>query len=135
MEFSMDSSTIKPPFSDPSRNPTKPSSNNRPETSNLRPESSGYQLGASEKSEKLEDPRKKESLLGADGEAIPVTEGFAESAAARGREIGRKAEDSWKRISTAAQGLAEENPTRTALSALGVGILVGAVIGALLARD
>ena len=71
-----------------------------------------------------------DSLLGADGKAIPIDEGFD-----RGREFGKRAEESWKRVSSAAQELAEENPTRTALTALGVGILVGAVIGAILARD
>jgi hypothetical protein len=75
------------------------------------------------------------SLLGADGKSIPIAEDFADTVADRGRELGRRAEDSWKRVSSAAQELAEQNPTRTALTALGVGILVGAVIGAILARD
>ena len=80
-------------------------------------------------------PKTGSSLLGADGQTVRISEDPAESAVDRGRELGRRAADSWERLSSAASDLAERNPTRTALASLGVGILIGAVVGAILARD
>ena len=51
------------------------------------------------------------------------------------RELGRSANESWRKLSAAAGETAKKNPTGTALGALAVGLIVGATIGALLARD
>jgi hypothetical protein len=51
------------------------------------------------------------------------------------RDLGRSAGESWKKLSAAAGEIAKENPTRVALGALAVGLVIGAAIGALLARD
>ena len=74
------------------------------------------------------------SLLAADGSSIRI--GDEEHRTTEGiRELGRSAGESWKKLSTAAEEIAQKNPTGTALGALAVGLIAGVTIGALLARD
>jgi hypothetical protein len=73
-------------------------------------------------------------LLAADGSSIPI--GGGEGQTMQGvRDLGRSAAESLKKLSAAAEETARRNPTRAALAALAVGLVVGAAIGALLARD
>jgi hypothetical protein len=73
-------------------------------------------------------------LLAADGSSLSIGDG--ERRAMEGiREFGRSAGDSWRKLSAAAEKTARKNPTGTALGALAVGLIAGATIGALLARD
>lgn len=80
-------------------------------------------------------PPEKAELLGGDGQPIPIGKGFKEDTLDRGRELGRRAGESWKRLSKAAETAAGRNPTRAALTAFGVGIVAGVVVGALFSRD
>jgi hypothetical protein len=129
----METTTSRPPSPGDGKGQSKTSPKPRPETEAAEPaaplpEGSRAKPGT--------------SLLGADGQTVRISEDPAETAADRGRELGRRAadswerlSDSWERLSSAASDLAERNPTRTALASLGVGILIGAVVGAILARD
>jgi hypothetical protein len=70
-------------------------------------------------------------LLAADGTPVPIER--AQDEAARGvGELPRVAGESWKRLT---EELGKSNPTGLALGALGIGLVAGAVLGALLARD
>ena len=73
-------------------------------------------------------------LLAADGSPIPIGRGEGRTMEDI-REFGRSAGESWRKLSAAAGETAKKNPTGTALGALAVGLIVGATIGALLARD
>ena len=73
-------------------------------------------------------------LLAADGSPISIER--EEGQTMEGiRELGRSASESWRKLSAAAGETAKKNPTATALGALAVGLIAGATIGALLARD
>ena len=82
-----------------------------------------------------EEPKAEGSgLLAADGSSIAIGDG--ERRAIEGiRDFGRSASESWRKLSAAAEETARKNPTGTALGALAVGLIAGAAIGALLARD
>jgi hypothetical protein len=73
-------------------------------------------------------------LLAADGTRVPI-ESARERAMRSGRQAGRYASDSWKKISHSAEELGKTNPTGLALGALAVGLVAGVLVGALLARD
>src|SRR5262245_4915959 len=65
-------------------------------------------------------------LLSADGTPIPIGSP-REKAARRGRELGRYASDSWKKISRSAEELGKTNPTGLALGSLAVGLVAGVI--------
>jgi hypothetical protein len=81
-----------------------------------------------------ETERPRADLVGADGSAIPVSRGEDRT---RGGDLesGRSSEGSWRKVSAAAGDLAKRNPSGAALGAFAIGIVAGAAIGALLARD
>jgi hypothetical protein len=98
-----------------------------------RPESGAPE---SPSTEREPSPSRGSSLLGADGEAIPISQGdLSDSVIDRGRDLGRQAGELGKRVSTVTQEYAKQQPGRAVLISLGVGVVLGAVIGALLARD
>jgi hypothetical protein len=128
----METTTSRPPSPGDGKGQSKTSPKPRAETEAAEP-AAAQQEGSRPKTA---------SLLGADGQTVRISEDLADSAGDPGRELGRRAadswerlSDSWERLSSAASDLAERNPTRTALASLGVGILIGAVVGAILARD
>ncbi|HEY1251108.1 MAG TPA: hypothetical protein VGH97_07935 [Thermoanaerobaculia bacterium] len=73
-------------------------------------------------------------LLAADGTRVPI-ENVREKALRSGRQAGRYANDSWKKMRRSAEELGKTNPTGLALGSLAVGLVAGAVLGALLSRD
>ena len=76
------------------------------------------------------------SLLGADGEAIPISEGgSSDSVVDRDRDLSRQAGELGKRVSTMTQEYTKREPARAVLISLGVGVVLGAVIGILVSRD
>lgn len=92
--------------------------------------------GAPESTPSEREPSTPSPLLGADGQAIPISEGGStDSVIDRGVDLGRQAGDLGKRLSTMTQEYAKREPTRAVLISLGVGVVLGAVIGALLARE
>ncbi|MEP6994379.1 MAG: hypothetical protein ABI968_07655 [Acidobacteriota bacterium] len=121
----MDISTNRPGDGRGEAKPGKPSAGLRPESATSEP---GF-------AKKEDGEPIAANLLGADGERIPISGGFAETVADKGRSLGRSAGKSWKRLSESAGDMAQRNPTRTALTALGVGIVAGAIFGMLLSRD
>lgn len=136
----MDTTTNRPGIGGDGRGRTSPSPKSRPENGGL--ESSSNPLGeagraTSEISSSTPPSSAKSSspLLGADGEAIPIDEGFVDGLVDRGRDLGRQAGELGKRVSTRTQEFAEDQPVKAMLVSLGVGVVLGAVIGALLSRD
>ena len=136
----MDTTTIKPGLGGDGRGRTHSSTKVRPETgaseSNANPPGEA-RAGISEPSPStpFHSEKLSASLLGADGEAIPIDDGFVDGLIDRGRDLGRQAGELGRRVSSKTQELAENQPVRAMLVSLGVGVVVGALIGALLSRD
>ncbi|MDQ2979550.1 MAG: hypothetical protein M3R62_10025 [Acidobacteriota bacterium] len=132
----MDTTTNKPGLGGDGRGRTSPSPKSRPENGGL--ESSSNPLGdAGRATSEISSstPSSSAKLLGADGEAIPIDEGFVDGLVDRGRDLGRQAGELGKRVSSKTQEFAEDQPVKAMLVSLGVGVVLGAVIGALLSRD
>ncbi|MCA1580955.1 MAG: hypothetical protein LC796_06065 [Acidobacteria bacterium] len=78
------------------------------------------------------------SVLGPDGEAAKVEKGAAEllnAAGDRGRELGQKAEEAWSGITSSVDEFVTTQPMRGALTAFGVGVVVGVILGVTITRD
>ncbi|MEO8191410.1 MAG: hypothetical protein ABI682_13800, partial [Acidobacteriota bacterium] len=77
------------------------------------------------------------AVLGPDGEAARIQKeaaGFLNDAGDRGRELGHKAEEAWSGISSTVGGFVEREPMRGALTAFGVGMMIGVVLGVIVTR-
>ena len=105
----METPTINPP-GDGKGQVRKPSVRTPSETSAPEP--------SAKKTPESADPE----LLGADGRSIPVSKGSTETEEALG--LGQRV-----------SGYAQRNPTQAALVSLGIGLVLGGLIGALLAKD
>ncbi len=77
-------------------------------------------------------------VLGPDGEAARIEKeaaGFLNDAGDRGRELGQKAEEAWSGISSTVGGFVEREPMRGALTAFGIGVMIGVILGVIVTRD
>ena len=77
-------------------------------------------------------------VLGPDGEAARLEKeaaGFLKDAADRGRDLGQKAEEAWSGVSSSVGGFVEREPMRGALTAFGVGVMIGVILGVVVTRD
>ncbi len=113
------------PLQPPDGNPDKKTPPDLKSSLLTTPESHGYRGPAS-------------GLLGPDGEAARLekgAEGILNSAREKGQEMGRRAEDTWSDATSGIGQFVKSEPMTAALTSLGIGVVLGVILGAIIARD
>jgi ElaB/YqjD/DUF883 family membrane-anchored ribosome-binding protein len=78
------------------------------------------------------------TVLGPDGEAAHLekdVQGALETARNAGREIRENAQETWSDFASRLDRFVLENPRAASLTSLGIGLVVGAMVGAIIAKD